>query len=81
MDYLGIDDIFKEWGVIITGQVSFKVKKEVTIKDHNKKWKKLKYELKDLQKRFKNGTILNNINNEALIDKILYKMERYEKNE
>ena len=59
-------------------QVSFNVKKEVIIKDHNKKWNKLKYDLEDLKQRFDEGTIINNIDNAALIKKILRRMERYE---
>jgi len=69
------------YGTMNTNQVSFNVKKEIVRKDENKKWEKLKYDLRDLQKRFKAGTIINDINNEALIDKILKRMERYEKRE
>lgn len=65
----------------MNNQATFDIKKEVIIKDENKKWEKLKYDLKDLRNRFKAGTIINEVSNEGLINRILNRMEKYERRE
>lgn len=58
-------------------QISF----DVVRKDETLKWERLKAFLTKLETAFQEGRIVNNIDNEALIHKIIVKMEVYEKAE
>lgn len=62
-------------------QQSFNVKKEIIRKDENKKWEKLKKWMKMLDRMFDEGKIINNIDNGAMVKKIIKKMDKLELNE
>ena len=62
-------------------QMSFKVKKEIIRKDELRKWEKLYKKLKMLHNMFESGKIVNNIDNGALIGKILRIMDKLEEGE
>lgn len=63
------------------GQTNFETKQIVIKKDKNRKWEKLKKWMEMLERRFDEGRIINNIDNHALVKKIINKMDKLELNE